>query len=120
MVFCRTYQGSGRSTYRLLSSDFKVCAGESMTLFTSTENIGFNISDGVLFTDTMTTEEEAAREKGIKFLKDEKVDDMEVEELGDDLAQEGKLSQPSPSPPTVPMQGGSMHAGFRGPWGLRV
>jgi hypothetical protein len=116
MLFCRTYQGSGQSTYRLLSSGSKACAGESIILFTSTEITGFNISDGVLFTDTMTTEE-VEKEKGTKFLKDGKADGMELEELGDDLAQEGKLSQPSP---TVPMQGGSLHAGFGGPWRLRV
>jgi hypothetical protein len=67
----------------------------------------------------MTLKEQVEKEKGTKFLKDGKADGMEVDELGDDLAQEGKLSQPSPLPPTVPMQGSSLHAGFGGPWRLR-
>jgi hypothetical protein len=119
MVFCRTYQGNGQSSYRLLPSESKVCTHESITLFTSMEDTGFNISDGVLFTDIMTTGE-VEKKNDTKFLKDEKAIDMEVNELGDDLAQEGKLSQPLPSPPTVPIQGGSMHAGFGGPWRARV
>jgi hypothetical protein len=100
-----------------------VCAGESITLFTDlSDHSVFNIGGGILFgmeSANTTTEKKTQQEKENKFLKDEKADDKKMEALNDDLAQEGKLSQPPPSPPTVPMQESSMHAGFGGPWRAR-
>jgi hypothetical protein len=124
MVFCRTYAGTGRSTYRLLSSDhLNVCAGDSITLFTDlSDNSAFKIGDGILFgmeSENTATEKQTHQEMGNKFHEDVKTDNEEMEEPNDDLAQEGELSQPLPSPPTVPVQESSMHAGFGGPWRVK-
>jgi hypothetical protein len=127
MVFCRTYAGTGRSTYRLLSPDhLNVCAGDSITLFTDlSDNSAFKIGDGILFgidSENTAAEKQTHQGMGNKFYedeKDEKADDEKMEEPNDDLAQEGELSQPLPSPPTVPVQESSMHAGFGGPWRVR-
>lgn len=102
--------------------------GESISLFTfESKKSAFSISDGVLFSsgsDTLITgkytEKKVEKEKGGKFLNDENVDGKQARGPVDVSVQEGKLSRPLPSLPTVPIQEGSMHVRSRRPQTLRL
>ncbi|KAF1994637.1 hypothetical protein P154DRAFT_624547 [Amniculicola lignicola CBS 123094] len=116
MHFCFGLQptsGIGPRTWEYISpADISSCDTSTMTMFSNpSEALKMYPGDAIIDAKNQDKHNDddgrQGKHKGAKFLDGGIVDNMDDQDVGDDLAEEGKLRMPRP---------GSMHAGFGGPW----